>query len=69
MSSDTWSFPKIFEGMSGVLNLRRSGTISATALVAHLGRRTAVCEVDVLGPGAKLVAKALATYMLDSTAT
>lgn len=44
------------------------GDLVADARVLHLGRRTVVCDVDVLN-GARLVAKALSTFaVLDISA-
>jgi uncharacterized protein (TIGR00369 family) len=40
------------------------GEIRAAAKIIHKGRRTAVGEVDVIGAGGILIAKALVTYYI-----
>lgn len=68
------AIPRAVSSIEGTIELKVNflrkvvdGDLTATARLAHLGRRVAVTEVDVTNRG-RLVAKAIATFMLNREA-
>ena len=61
---------KVVTTLSGNINFLRpanSGKVIAIAKIIHFGKRTNVCEVDVIGSNGKTIGKATITmFVLDS---